>query len=343
MLLDIIRDDITQNGPMRLDTYMEKCLYHPQFGYYTSHQPFGRTGDFITAPHLTNLFGMCIAHWLYKAWDILGKPGLFNIVESGVGDGTLMHDVLTTLSTNFPHMLENARIYAVDINQHNASTVTQTRTEKLSTWDVNHTTDTFAADYTLPTLFYANELLDAFPIRQLKYTHNTWWERHVNVGKDTLLWDWLKAEDYKAPKPPKEDFIYEFSPPAQAFMKQFKKRLMYGKALFIDYTGGTGDTLQAVKEHAFTAPLETPGKADLTAHVPFSSYKKILGEQQCALTPMGAFLLECGLAGFGVKALEQETRLAKKQLIEQSLQRLVAPRFMGNLFACLEFSADIRK
>lgn len=342
MLHDIIRNDITQNGPMRLDEYMDKCLYHPQFGYYTSNQPFGRTGDFITAPHLTNLFGMCIAHWLYKAWEMLGKPELFNIIESGVGDGTLMHDVLTTLSTNFPHMLANARLYAVDINQHSANPVTKTRTEQLSTWDVTHTADTFAAEYALPTLFYANELLDAFSIRQLKYTHNKWWERYVNVEKDTLIWDWRPASDYKAPKPPKEDFIYEFSPQAQTFMKQIKKQLIYGKALFIDYTGGTGDTLQAVKEHAFTNPLDAPGKHDLTAHVPFSSYQKILGDHQCALTPMGAFLLECGLAGFGVTALEHETRPAKKQLIEQSLQRLVAPQFMGSLFACLEFSADIR-
>ena len=48
-----------------------------------------------------------------------------------------------------------------------------------------------------------------------------------------------------------------------------------GAALVIDYghmESGPGDTLQAVGEHAFVNPLESPGEVDLTAHVDFQAF-----------------------------------------------------------------------
>ena len=43
--------------------------------------PFGKTGDYITAPTISNLFSEIIAIWFISTWEKLGKPKKFNIVE----------------------------------------------------------------------------------------------------------------------------------------------------------------------------------------------------------------------------------------------------------------------
>ena len=47
-----------------VDDFIETALYHPDFGYYTKKVCFGRQGDFITAPTISNLFseiiGICL-------------------------------------------------------------------------------------------------------------------------------------------------------------------------------------------------------------------------------------------------------------------------------------------
>ena len=63
-----------------------------KIGYYCTKQPFGKSGDFITAPKISNLFSEIIAIWIISAWEFLGKPKNINIVELGPGDGSLTKD-----------------------------------------------------------------------------------------------------------------------------------------------------------------------------------------------------------------------------------------------------------
>ena len=39
---------------------MSDCLLHPTLGYYTTQDPFGAAGDFITAPEISQMFGELI-------------------------------------------------------------------------------------------------------------------------------------------------------------------------------------------------------------------------------------------------------------------------------------------
>lgn len=45
------------SGPMPVSRYMTLCLQHPTLGYYTTRTVFGKEGDFITSPEISQVFG----------------------------------------------------------------------------------------------------------------------------------------------------------------------------------------------------------------------------------------------------------------------------------------------
>lgn len=81
-------------GPMSVAQYMGECLLHPQHGYYMGRDVFGRSGDFITSPEISQVFGECVGVWVASCWQRLGGPQHLDIVEMGPGRGTLAADVL---------------------------------------------------------------------------------------------------------------------------------------------------------------------------------------------------------------------------------------------------------
>ena len=63
--MDIIRQEILENGPISFARYQELCLYHPELGYYQRQEPAtGSSGDFYTAPHVHALFGHTVGQWI---------------------------------------------------------------------------------------------------------------------------------------------------------------------------------------------------------------------------------------------------------------------------------------
>ena len=67
---------------------MAICLFDPGAGYYSSREPFGRSGDFITAPEVSQMFGELVAVWLRTAWEAVGRPSPVTFAEIGPGRGT---------------------------------------------------------------------------------------------------------------------------------------------------------------------------------------------------------------------------------------------------------------
>ena len=59
-LTELLSRRIRQDGPISLADYMAECLLHPQHGYYATRDPFGTSGDFITAPEISQMFGEMI-------------------------------------------------------------------------------------------------------------------------------------------------------------------------------------------------------------------------------------------------------------------------------------------
>ena len=73
-LAPILRRRIAQGGPMPLAEYMGLCLAHPEHGYYTTRDPLGAAGDFVTAPEISQMFGELLGLWIAQAWADMGAP-----------------------------------------------------------------------------------------------------------------------------------------------------------------------------------------------------------------------------------------------------------------------------
>ena len=93
-----------------VDKFIENVLFNKKIGYYSSKIPFGKTGDFLTAPGISNLFSEIIGIWLISTWNTLGRPKKFNIVELGPGDGNLTKVLLRTFQ-QFPEFNKAVNIF----------------------------------------------------------------------------------------------------------------------------------------------------------------------------------------------------------------------------------------
>ena len=98
------------NKTLPVDKFFKNVLYDKKFGYYTSKNPFGKNGDFITAPKISNLFSEILAIWIISAWENFGKPKNLDIIELGPGDGSLMK-VLLSIFKKFPEFDVAKNIY----------------------------------------------------------------------------------------------------------------------------------------------------------------------------------------------------------------------------------------
>ena len=94
-----------------LDQFINFALYDKKFGYYMKKNPFGKEGDFITSPLISNLFGEMIAIWCVAFWEYIGKPKKILLVELGPGDGSLCKD----LFKNFKAILKFLQFLEINL------------------------------------------------------------------------------------------------------------------------------------------------------------------------------------------------------------------------------------
>ena len=85
---------IKKSDEIPLDKFIDLSLYNKKFGYYMKKNPFGKKGDFITAPNISRLFSEIIAIWIISFWKNLGSPRNFNLIELGAGNGEMMKVLL---------------------------------------------------------------------------------------------------------------------------------------------------------------------------------------------------------------------------------------------------------
>lgn len=98
-MIKYLKDKIKGSGPLSVATFMNECLLNPKHGYYATKQHiFGKSGDFITSPEISSLFGELVGLWCFSMWQQMGKPKRVKLMELGPGRGTLMHDMVRMMS-----------------------------------------------------------------------------------------------------------------------------------------------------------------------------------------------------------------------------------------------------
>ena len=100
-----------------IDKFFDNVLYDKKFGYYSSKNPFGKKGDFITAPKISKLYSEIIAIWIISTWERFGKPKTINIVELGPGDASLIKEMLEVFK-KFPKFYMAKKIYLYEKSEY---------------------------------------------------------------------------------------------------------------------------------------------------------------------------------------------------------------------------------
>jgi len=335
-----IKTLIEANGPVDVATYMRLCLTDPEQGYYTTRNPIGGKGDFITAPEISQLFGELIGIWAIDMWQKLGAPSHFSLIEAGPGLATLMADMLRTIKKLSPSCAAAISVRLIEVSQ----SLERIQKETLSPFGIPlHWHETLEEIPDAPFILVANEFLDALPTRQYQFSDGKWAERAIGLSpQGELIWG-LKPSPLIPPHLPENGIIpdgaiFETSPVTQSLIADLAERIkaQNAAALFIDYghlESGFGDTFQAMKSHAYANPLIDPGKADLTIHVDFEVLQKIAHKKglNAQTTTQGDFLLAMGLLErAGVLGAHLTEKQQKK--IKTDVERLAAPGKMGDLF-----------
>lgn len=289
-------------GRLSLYDYIQLCLYDPQSGYYRSQNVIGAGHDFITAPEISPLFGETIALWLAQQKAI--QDPSWCLVELGPGKGTLMADILRTLTKALPHNLPK-NVYLVECN----SLLKQKQQERLSHefpnipfyWldEVRH------VDYAGPCMVLGNEFLDVFPIRGFRMCADAKL-REIYVALKDNLFSLVDADvdDIEGfiPENLKEGEVCEYAPDLQTFTQDLAGVLYHpqSQALFFDY-GYLHDrpanlTLQAIYRHQKVGIFDYPGLSDITACVDFSAFSQTIASlgYEVSMSLQRDFLLHNG-------------------------------------------------
>jgi NADH dehydrogenase [ubiquinone] 1 alpha subcomplex assembly factor 7 len=325
---------------MPVDRFMQACLDDPVHGYRLKADTIGADGDFVTAPEISQVFGELIGLWCAVAWEGMGRPAPLRLIELGPGRGTLMRDALRAVQV-VPAFLEAASVHLVEIS----APLRQRQRQLLLGKEGVGRPPSISWHAALqevpagPAIVVGNELLDALPIRQLVSRDGAWHERVVEAAPDGSLRFATGAEVDCASAAPQPDAIVELRPGEDDLLAALAARTEPLVALFLDYGPAglsSGDTLQAVRHHAYVDPLSEPGTADLTAHVQFAAFA---GKARTAgLAVQGPIAQAEFLGRLGIA--ERTTRLmadnpGRAAEMETATQRLMSPTGMGQLFKAI--------
>lgn len=323
---------IRARGPITFRDWMEAALYDPEFGYYTRRdlQRWGREGDYRTSPERSELFAATFARYFAKLYDELGQPSQWTIIEGGGGDGTFARGVLSSLEDAYSRVFEATRYHISEIG--NAS-------------------EQF--DFSDPTLYFSNELLDAFPVHRLVHEG----ELYVTLdSENNFTWSVGPLSTPRLAQFLEEQSI-ELSPgqtievnlAIDDWLTSLASKLKRGYVITVDYGAEASElydpalrpdgTLRAFSRHKFVDNvLSAPGEYDITSSVNWTQVKATgerLGLQVVEFESQDRFLLRAGLLdvlGLRLKQIEKE---ADKLRLTTGAREMILPGSMASSFQVL--------
>ncbi len=331
---------VARDGPIGIADYMQACLQDPEHGYYRRRPAIGSSGDFITAPEISQVFGEIIGLWCAVVWQQMGSPAALRLVELGPGRGTLMLDVLRAARL-VPAFRSALRVELIESNA--MLEPVQRATLKDEAVPIRWCSGLAAG--TGPVIVIANEFLDTLPVSQWVFRHGAWRRRCVGINSAGALTFVVGLADATLAIPagltePRDGDMYESRASTLApFAAQIAGLGAPLAALFIDYghpQPGYGDTLQAVAAHRYADPLHAPGENDLTAQVDFTAVAAAMHAGGLATdgpVTQAEFLGRLGIIERASKLMAANP--AKAAQVETGIARLIAPGGMGARFQAL--------
>ncbi len=322
-----------------IDEFINLSLYDKKNGYYMKKNPFGKKGDFTTAPNISRLFSEMIAVWVVSFWQNLGSPKNFNLIELGAGNGEMMK-VLIESFQNFPSFATACKIFIYE----KSSTLIKIQKKKLKNNKINWSYDLSKLEKK-PCIFIANEFFDSIAIKQFIKLENTWFERFVKIkDKDNAFFLDKKIDMKKLEKKIKYKISYkqnfiEYSEDGINYLRKISNIIKknQGGILIIDYgyfENKMKNTLQAVSNHKYSNILENIGNSDITHNISFNFFKKIvkeIGGLNQLITNQKKFLTKMGIRQ-RAEIISKNLTFSKKADLFYRLKRLIDEKQMGDHF-----------
>ena len=343
--MNVISQIFKDKKSLPLNTFIDKALYNKKYGYYSKKNPIGTKGDFITAPLISELFGEMVAVWCIAFWEKLRKPKNINIVELGPGEGSLCMTLIKVFS-RFKIFNDAFEIKLLEKSKFLRKIQEKKITSKKVKW-----IKSIEEIKNGPTIFIANEFFDALPIKQFVLKKEIWHERFVKCINDEKLIFYDKKANLNNIKhfarlslAKKQKFI-EFPIEAIKYLTSISKIIKKHDGGMICFDYGykkikMSDSLQSVKKHGYSKILLNVGNSDITHHINFNLFSKIirnLGLHLEGITEQGIFLQKMGII-HRANILTKNVNFNVKADVYYRLKRLMSRSEMGKIFKVIFFN-----
>ncbi len=334
-------------GPLTFRDFMAAALYHPQFGYYTTHaDAMTRGGDYVTSPELNPVFGSLVAKQLIELWQAMDAPTRFDVVELGGGGGLFARDIIRR-ATREPRFAAALRYKIVELSP--ALIARQRRTfAELPAAEIEWCAD-------LPDgiegCVISNEFFDALPVHRVQRCGGSLREVYVADARGQFS-DAVREPSTPALAAyfaalgvePGDGCLAEVNLDAIGWMERIAAALGRGAVLTFDYGYEArelyapwrrdGTLLCFYRQSASSDPYARVGMQDITASVDFTTLRAAgerCGLRTAGMTDQSQFLVSLGI-GAGLTAVAGEhSRLEEYFARRNVVLDLIDPGKLGRI------------
>lgn len=293
-------DRLFPDAPLRLTffEYMNRVLYHPEAGYYTTRESiFGAAGDYYTSFYVHPVVAELLADQFAELWAACARPASFALVEYGPGEGLFARQAIDYARRVHPDFWKAIRYHGIELCSKYGSAVSEEPAAPVA------------------GVIFSNEFFDAWPVHRLVARGGDWQEIFVEVSpldicevedavSDASLLQYVQRYGIRA----SEGQQVEIRRGMEDWYQRVSSYLQAGAIFTVDYGDRAAElysrsrrdgTLMCYDRHrAHTDPYARPGEQDLTAHVNFSELEEA-GERHgfasAGLCSQRRFLLDRGL------------------------------------------------
>jgi SAM-dependent MidA family methyltransferase len=341
------------DGSISFAQFMHLALYSPGLGYYSAGTTkFGASGDFVTAPEISPLFGRVVAR---QCMPVLERIDNGQILELGAGSGKLAVDILRWLDER-DSLPERYLILepSADLQSRQQDLIREELPEL-------YTRVEFLSE--LPSSFsgvvIANEVADALPVERFERTDDAVLQMHVTADESGFDWSRKQAPNVLATAVEKVEsdigdplpggYQSEISLGLPDWIAQLAQSLQKGLILLFDYgvsrreyyapDRNQGWLRCHFRHHAHNEPLIYAGIQDLTSWVDFTAVAESAEQQGLdvqGFVTQANFLVSGGLedelAGISDLPIADQLELSRQ------VKLLTLPGEMGEHFKCIGLS-----